>query len=277
MKFGVIIRSIGERTEKLCYESVKQYIPDENINLLRNYYPSYKAFLKMFKIAKKEKYDWFLGLDADVILKENWFDLFKSKIENNQCDNIFRVHFYVKDGITGNNLVRGNNFYNGKYLKLSKKYLKENIIIGRFWFYYKNKGFNTGYFTKPESAIRTHFREKLNIPDKTFEETVGYHSYEQYYSEIFRQYITRRKREPEYINKSGNGFLSLENQGGLLKENKLEQYVANIAWNDFEKFKIKHIDGRIRNKIIRYLIDKYNILENQSVDFNLADFYEKVK
>ena len=43
MKFGVFIRSIGERTEKLSYESVKQSIADENIHIIRYYYPATKA------------------------------------------------------------------------------------------------------------------------------------------------------------------------------------------------------------------------------------------
>ncbi len=275
MNFGVIIRSIGERTEELCYESVRQSVAESDIHILRNYYPSYKVFLEMFKIAKKMEYDWFLGLDADVILCENWLDLFKSKIENKNCDDIFRVQFYVKDGITFNNLVRGNNFYNGRFLELSTKYLKENIRIGKYWFLYKRGNYNTGYFTKPETSIRTHFREKKDILDAIYDEIIGYHAYEQYYSEIFRQYITRKQRDAGFATKHGNGFLCAENQQTLLHDNMMEQYIANIAWNTGDDFTVKHVDGRIRGKIEKYLFEKYNICENSKLNISLKDFYKK--
>ena len=44
----------------------------------------------------------------------------------------------------------------------------------------------------------------------------------------------------------------------------MEQYIANIAWNTGNDFTVKHVDGRIRSKIEKYLFEKYNIYENSS-------------
>ena len=69
MKFGIFIRSVGERTEKLCIEACKQSLDSSKIHLIKNYYPAHKAYAKMFRMADELGYDWYLGLDADVILK----------------------------------------------------------------------------------------------------------------------------------------------------------------------------------------------------------------
>ena len=59
INFGVIIRSISERTENICYESCEKAIPKENIHLVKNIYPSFRAHIKTFEIAINHKYDWF--------------------------------------------------------------------------------------------------------------------------------------------------------------------------------------------------------------------------
>lgn len=272
LNFGVIIRSIGERTEKLCYESVRQYISEDKIHILRNYYPSTKAFLKMFEIAKNQNYDWFLGLDADIVLGKNWFDLFKSKVKDEKTNDFFRIHFFVKDGITHTNLVRGNNFYNAKYLKLSEKYLRYNIKVGNSWFYYKLMGLSTELFTKPESSILIHFEKKHSIFNKVFDEVIGYHSYEQYYSEIFRQYITRRVRDPEYINNYGKEFIGLDCRKKLLKDNQIDRYVANLAWHNND-FVVQTPNGQILKEITTILL-KNGISEKMEININLHQFYK---
>jgi len=75
MRFGVFIRSIGERTEQLCAESCYQCLPPENVHILRNYYPSYNVYRAMFQEALKLGYEWYMGLDADVILLPGWMKI----------------------------------------------------------------------------------------------------------------------------------------------------------------------------------------------------------
>ena len=81
MNFGVFVRSIGERTERLCLEACYQCLPRENVHLLKDYYPSYNVYRAMFSGAKRHRYDWYMGLDADVILEPNWIQRVEEKIE----------------------------------------------------------------------------------------------------------------------------------------------------------------------------------------------------
>lgn len=273
MKIGVFIRSVGERTERLAYDSVAQAVDKENIYLLKNYYPSYKAFLKMLKIAQKKRFDWFLGLDADVVLKNGWFNSFLNFINEREASEYFRIYFNVFDRVTQKRLVRGNNFYNGKYVDLCIKYLKQNINIGRFWFYYKRKGFNSGYFTKPETSIRTHMREKLKVYDIALDELIGWHGFEQYYCEIFRQYVTRFHRDVNFINKD-NFFLMKEEQQKLFRKKDYDRYVANIAWNSANRWRIKRVDARLNSEYSDF-IRQFRLTEKEPLESSLDDFYKK--
>jgi len=274
MNFGVFIRSIGERTERLCQESVAQYVPNQKIHILQNYYPSYKAFLTMFELAKAHKYDWYLGLDADVILKKDWLQTFENKLNEPDTDKLFRIYFYTKDGVTYQKLVRGNNWYNGKYTDMNIKYLKKNIRIGKYWFYYRYQGLSSGYFNKPETSIRTHMKQNHNILDKTFEELIGWHGYEQYRSEIFRQYVTRYKRDPNFISNPSNEFLADQYASQLYGEQKYDQYTANRAWNQAKDFNLKHIDGRIK-PFLEKKMAQLGLEEKQPLTLALDNFYSE--
>lgn len=271
MKIGVIIRSIGERTEKLCYESVSQCIPDVNIHIVRDYFPSYKAYIKMFEIAKSRNYDWFLGIDADVVLRNDWLYIFEKQLLAKKHDDIFRYHFMIKDYITRAELSRGNHFYNGKYIDLALKYLKYNVRIGRFWFFYKLFGYNKKLFLKPESEIQVHML-KHNLIETSSEEIIGWHGYEQYYSEIFRQYLVRYHRDPGFINSFGKDFLPLERQKELLSSEDFDRYIANIAWNNANRWKLESIDGRIKNEIISFM-ESIGISEKSPNELSIDDFY----
>lgn len=272
MKFGVFIRSIGERTEGLCYEAVAQSVPEKDIHLLKNYYPSYRAFMQMFELAEHHRYDWYLGLDADVVLLKNWWEIFENKLRNPEIDQYYRLHFHTHDYITHRNLIRGNNWYNGKYTALCKKFLKKNIHIGKYWFVYKYLGYVRGYFIKPETSIRTHMRDKLNVLDCTFDEVIGLHGYEQYNAEIFRQYVTRYHRDPMFIHQEGNQFLRADQQSQLKASQDYDRYVANLAWNWAQTHKLRSVDGRIKGRIERVL-ESYGIAEKQPLSLGIDDFY----
>jgi hypothetical protein len=272
MNFGVIIRSIGERTERLCHESAALHVPEQNIHLLRNYCPSYKAYREMFKIAGARGYDWYLGLDADVVLKENWWELFNKNIKAAREKGAFRFHFAVMDKLMSAPVFRGNHFYNGQYTGICAQFLEHNIRIGRYWFYYRFKGLRPGLFLKPETSIRTHMREKLAVEDAIFDEIIGFHSYEQYYAEIYRQYITRRRRDTDFINKLSFNYLDSTRADMLRTTGDMDRFVACLAWNAASEWKIKTIDGRINSKARMFLEDQ-GIAEKAGILCSLDDFY----
>lgn len=273
MKFGVIIRSIGERTEKLCFESVEQYVNQSNIHIVKNRYPSYNAFIEMFRLAKINQYDWYLGLDADVILARNWFDKFNVLLTKINTDKLFRIQFYLKDNISEQAIVRGNNFYHGKYTDYALKYMKYFALLSKIGFLASILRINKGYIYKPESSLRGILKTNHNFECYIDKSTIGFHGFEQYYYEIFRQYFVRRKRNPEYSNKKHFNFLSFKKQNELLANNDLEKYVANIGWNISKKYPINNIDARKISIFSNILENNYGICERRKNDLNVKDFY----
>lgn len=275
MNFYVFIRSIGERTERLCLESVAQKIPKEKIIIIKNLKPSYRAYEKMFDLAKLYKCNWYLGLDADVVLKNNWYEIFLKKIKENSkiINNIFRIHFMVADKITGRTLSRGNNFYNGKYTDKCKEFMQENIQLSED----KNKKLNEDtkkYIMKPESSLEYHMKDKLGVDRLGFSDLIGWHGYEQSYKEIFRQYLVRHHRDQSFLEKYNMNFLSKKSQNHLLEINDIDRYVANLGWNSYEDFELNNIDASIYEKI-GLSLDKNNIAEKETLNDSLADFYKK--
>jgi len=276
--FGVFIRSVGERTEELCFESVAQHLSKEKIHLLHNFNPSYKAFFKMFEIAKEKGYDWYLGLDADVVLKRNWPEIFVNRVPNALNQNGFRVHFCVNDFITNEKLIRGNNWYNGNFTKLCIEILKKNIRIGKYWPIYKLFNYSSGYFTKPETSIRTTMFRKYNVPDFQYSDLIGFHGYEQYYAEIFRQYFTRFHREHDWQSwENRYPFLMKESVDRLFKKKNFDHAVANLGWNKAKSVRLKNVDARKTSKLALKCMNAYGIEEKPSLNKNLMEFYKEIR
>lgn len=273
MNFGVIIRSIGERTQHLCYDSIRQYIPKKDIHLLQNIYPSYRVYLKMFEIAQEKKYDWALGIDADLVLRPEWWSIAQKEFHQRKNQKIFRLNFAVKDFVTQNTLSRGNHFYNGKYIKYCRKYLKLNLRMGKIGNKNMSKGYLKSLLLRPEFRIRTHMKTNLKVSEKFIKKEIGLHGYEQYYVEIFRQYLVRYYREPEFYKTKGANFLTIESPQELLKNGDIERYVATLAWNTAPSWPIKNIDGRIKKQIASFL-ELHGIVEKKPLNLTLENFYQ---
>lgn len=273
MRFGVIIRSIGERTEKLCLAAAAISVPKKDVHLVRDAYPSYVAFRHMFDIAEKHKYDWFLGLDADIVLRPNWHDLFLARLKSEGgLESVFRLHFSVKDCLTGQQYIRGNNWYNGKYAAAARRCLEKNIRIGRWPRIYGWFGYHSGYYTKPETSIRTLMSDKYGVNDRVFWESIGWHGYEQFYHEIFRQHVVRYARDQEYDKKDATRFLDAAARPGLLASGQMDKYVANIAWSDANRWQLWRYSEDKRRDISRFLAER-GIKEKEPWQGGLDAFY----
>ncbi len=172
--FGVFIRSVEERTEKLCLESCQSCIPREHIHIIRNEFPAYKAFMKMFEQAEAKGYDWFLGLDADIVLVPGWYETVLEKKAEMEKEDWFVFTISVRDKFLGK-IDRGNHFYNGKYVGDALEALQTK----------------TKDTLKPESKIRHHMGAKNRYFDDI---SIGYHGYEQFFSDIFYRFWLQSKR-----------------------------------------------------------------------------------
>lgn len=271
MKFGIYIRSIGERTEQLCIDSCKQYIDSEDIHILRNYFPSYNVYREMFNRAEKSDYDWFLAVDADVVLSPNWHDMVIEKIEGVDPKNTFKFTFRVYDPIYCNLIDRGNHVYNNTFTPLAIGALKKNILISRLPRIFK-RFFNSGYYLKPETSLRGVLKEKHGLSNFNYPEVIGIHGTEQYYCEIFRTFLIRSKRNPEWINKYE--FLQKNKQKQLFLQNEFELYVANLGWHHGDSCALNKIDS-INIGLYQEILKKFKIQEREPLEMAIGEFYEK--
>jgi hypothetical protein len=177
VKIGCIIRSVGERTESLCVESAKQFLSEENVHLIRNVKPFSLAVKKMLDIAEDSEYDWYFGLDADIVLVEGWMDKVKIVLEEMKGE-YYRVDFPIYDRFLPTTTY-GVHFYDNRYTKEVKKILE-----------------TTKSDNKPEGNIR----HKMSAPCYNEPDLIlGYHGYHQYYRDIFSRFALRYQRDRRYV------------------------------------------------------------------------------
>ena len=213
IRFGIIIRSIEERTENLCYESCLQAIPKENIHLVRNIFPSFRAYIEMFKIAIEYEYDWFLALDADLVLFPNWLSLVAEKIYQYNNTNLFVFGHLVEDKYFGT-IDRGNHCYNGFYAERAIEAISKAIKLS----------------VKPERYIKKYIKGIERIP--TFSEKIAWHGFEQYYKDIYYRFWNRRRRNPTEEFK--RDFFDLVTNNRNKKD--LDYQIALAGWNSFSVY-----------------------------------------
>ena len=252
MMFGVFIRSVEERTERLCWESCASVIPQENIKLIQNRFPAYEAYKTMFEQAKNIGYDWFLGLDADVILKPDWFQKVKSLRKQLEDGDWFVFSCAVKDMFFGK-IDRGNHFYNGRHVDKAL-----DILLHK-----------TRNMLKPESEIRHYTQYKYCHFDNIF---IGYHGFDQFYRDIFYRFWLRAKRDPNLVEKYS--FLS---NNGEYNEDCTDLIVARKGWR---LGKESWLARKIRRRMVGILGSRTTsnaIIRNKLYTKYLSDLEEKLK
>jgi len=268
--FGVIIRSIGERTEQLCVESCKKYVAQSNLHIIKNYYPAYKAYKKMYEIALEKKYDWFLAVDADVVLKSDWFDIAQKTLSTLPLDDYFVISFSLYDKFLGP-LDRGNRLYNGSHVERA------------LWFL-ENK---TKYSLKAESYVSRHMAKDAPPKKRKYSKDtiIGYHGYEQFYKHIFYRFFLRKLRlKGDKENENVYNEIFKANINNSDKDYLLAEY----GWKNASKYNfyvlLMRIFGmRFSNfqKISKYIeqeMKRYRIDEKRECDLiSINEFYQKYK
>ena len=260
INFAVIIRSIGERTEQLCYDACSNIISKKRIHIIKNYFPSYKTFDKMFQIVIKNNYHWYLALDSDLILKPGWPYNVIEVLSNQNYHDYYAFSFAVKDKFFGR-IDRGNHFFNGKYAVESRRILNKK----------------TKYFPKPETSIKLFL--KGEIKRKHFStKCIGFHGFEQYRKHIYYRFWNRRRRGLSDYYK--NIFLS---DCYKLKDINYDYKAALLGWEGFnkkERFKQKILPRtgakkiKFFNKIDLNLLNN-NIPEKSKLILSYKDFIDK--
>lgn len=168
-----IVRSVGERTEKTCYELLCQQIQSDKIVII-NESPFSKAIQKTFEIGIDFNLDWTLCIDADVLLCQDAVKQLISVAENAQED-IFVVQAFVLCKFFGGIRPAGNHLYKTKHLKKALSYVADPSFI------------------RPETETMNRMvAQGLSYIEKSF--PIGLHDYEQFYKDIYRKSLVQAKK-----------------------------------------------------------------------------------
>jgi len=189
MKLGAIIRSCGERTEKLCIASLKKQLYKGDIKVIRNVYPFREALKQCYIEAVKNSFDWYLCIDADMVLGRDWRglldDRFRTLQKQKDLSNVWELTFKLKDAIDPNP-IGDLRIINGKFSKellYSYKKIRDSV--------------------KPEAAICANIVKRLKVERIVFKEIIAYHGFNQYRRDVFNRFYIRACRDISYVRKRG--------------------------------------------------------------------------
>ena len=230
MNIGCIIRTVGERTVGLCFDSVRESLPEQDIHIVRNAKPFSSALDQMLDIVDENNYDWYWGLDADVVLKDGWYD----DVQKYTHLDAYRVDFPIIDRFVGKEIY-GSHFYNGKYTDE----VREHLEVTR----------NTN---KPEGNIR----HKMSNPEVLAKDTVGYHGFMQYHRDIFSRFALRYKRDKNFVR-----------YHRIFKEMDSEKEVAQSGWEYAKKNDVDFMNSDNKSIYYSYYDKDIEPLEINLVEF----------
>lgn len=167
-KATVIIRSIGERTERLCHSLIlAQGVPEENIYIVREV-PFSASMKKSFEIGLKNNMPWTFCVDADVLLRPGSISellLLAEQQEKKVCE----IQGYVLDKFFGGPRDAGQHLYRTALLsKVIEQIPPEGCDI------------------RPETYTLNAMKD-MGFPYLIVPHLVGLHDFEQYYRDIFRK------------------------------------------------------------------------------------------
>lgn len=167
-ELSVIIRSVGERTETLCIESVLcQGVSKDDLHIVK-IAPFSRALEDSFRLASRLNKEWTLCLDADVILRPNSIHQLLEFSEK-QNANVFEIQGMVWDKFFGGPRPAGNHLYRTKYLNKALNFISHDPTILR-----------------PENHVLLKMKE-IGFPWRQLKYCVGVHDFEQYNRDIFRK------------------------------------------------------------------------------------------
>lgn len=125
-EYTVVVRSVGERTEKKCIERLKHFFKTDDIKIVRNVTPFTKAIQKTFDLAIETGREWCLVVDADVLFYEE--KLYSFLWNCNQIkdfnDKIFCFQAYLYDNFWEKCRLAGVHLFRTKWMQLAFPYIE---------------------------------------------------------------------------------------------------------------------------------------------------------
>ena len=169
-----IIRSVGERTERVCFELLKKQIPESNIQFVREK-PFNEAVRKTFEVGIQENRKWTYAIDADLLIKPGVIkELFY--FAETTDEQVFKITGKIIDKFIESPREGGIHLYRTAHM--------EHAL---------NKIPDPYESTRPESFVRNEMN-KIGFISVTTEIITGLHDFEQYYHDIYRKCFIHSKK-----------------------------------------------------------------------------------
>ncbi|MBN1841343.1 MAG: hypothetical protein JW883_03550 [Deltaproteobacteria bacterium] len=175
----IVIRSCGERTEKACFRSLAQQVPEQNIVVIREY-PFAKALAETFKIGLERGRPWTLCVDADVLLRKGAVREFLRAAAQSD-EKTFEIQYNVLDKFFGGPKPAGNHLYRTRLLRQALDFIPEDTVTMR-----------------PETSVIKAMGE-LGFPWVQEATAIGLHDYEQYYRDIYRKALVHACKHRKHV------------------------------------------------------------------------------
>lgn len=179
-KITVIVRSVGEHSEKKCIENLNNIFGENNVYLIKNVTPLFNATKKSIKTAQKRRSEWTLFVDADTFVdKDNiWVFIDKAtEIASNDAK-AFVFQGLLFDKFPGEYRQSGVWLYKTSKLKLAKKYY--NICADKL---------------KPDDCLASSIVENGGH-SYGIEYVIGIHDFFQSPQSIVKKYVLRAAKYP---------------------------------------------------------------------------------
>jgi hypothetical protein len=176
----VVIRSVGERTEKVCTEIAQSQLSSNNQLIMIKGLPFAEAHMESIHLALDSKANWALFLDADVLLKNDAIETMLKEAKKVTFP-FFQFNFRILDHEFDGESY-GVHFYSTKYFDRAMSFRESATSSSR-----------------PEYQVCYEMANHEDIPSISSETVVALHGYEQYYSDIYRTTFVRCVRNRRHL------------------------------------------------------------------------------
>lgn len=234
----IIIRSVNERTSKLCQTLIEKEYDKKDIFVI-NEKPFSNAIRKSFEIGLQQNKKWTLCIDADVLVYPKTIDKLIEFGETTD-ENVFEIQGLIQDKFFLIKRPAGNHLYRTKLIPEAI-----NLIP------------DSDKSLRPESDTLKQMVEK----GYTWQQTdiiIGLHDYEQYYKDIFRKSMLQAHKHKTFMNKIMEKWETL----------KIEDADYQIAtWGAMWGAVSRNIsvDKNFQENEIREILELKNIKEKQEI------------
>jgi hypothetical protein len=188
----IIVRSANERTEQTCYSIIKQAFTDFNIEVIHEK-PFSQAIKKSFDIALKNKSEWLLCIDADVLPNIEGIKALLDIAQNSSVD-LFEIQGLVVDKFFPIKRPAGNHLYRTKYIHEAQKLIPKE-----------------GTSLRPEHDTLKAMAA-LGYKIQQTDIFVGLHDFEQNYKDIYRKCFVQAHKHNWIITEAEKYWNTLKEQ-----------------------------------------------------------------